>query len=57
MKGAIKPKEIKHNYEFGRGKHFVPGGGPKESPRTSSMVQIIVFFFLSFEISGNILRF
>ena len=33
----------------------VPCGGPKRSPRTSSLVQII-FFFWSFEINGNILR-
>ena len=33
----------------------VPGGGPKKSPRTSSMVQII-FYFWSFDINGNILR-
>ena len=30
-------------------------GGPKKSPGTSSIVQI-VFSFLSFEISGGILR-
>ena len=30
-------------------------GGPKKSPRTSSIVQII-FFFWSFEISESILR-
>ena len=30
-------------------------GSPKKQPRTSSMVQFI-FFFWSFEISGNILR-
>ena len=30
-------------------------GGPKMSPRTSSIVQVI-FYFWSFEISGNILR-
>ena len=29
--------------------------GPKKSPRTSSIVQII-FYFWSFEINGNILR-
>ena len=33
----------------------VPCGGPKMSPRTSSIVQII-FSFWSFEISGDILR-
>ena len=32
----------------------VPCGGPKTSPRTASIVQII-FHFWSFEISGNIL--
>ena len=31
----------------------VPCGGPKKSPRTSSIVQII-FFFRSFEISKDI---
>ena len=31
----------------------VPCGGPKKSPRTSSIVQII-FFFQSFEISEDI---
>ena len=30
-------------------------GSPKRQPRTSSIVQFI-FFFWSFEISGNILR-
>ena len=30
-------------------------GSPKKQPRTSSIVQFI-FFFWSFEISGNILR-
>ena len=36
----------------------VPYGGPKKSPRTSSIVQIIFSFwkFLSFEISEGILR-
>ena len=33
----------------------VPCGGPKKSPRTSSIVQII-FSFWSFEIGGGILR-
>ena len=33
----------------------VPCGGPKKSPRTSSIVQII-FSFRSFEISEDILR-
>ena len=33
----------------------VPCGGPKTSPSTSSIVQII-FYFWSFEINGNILR-
>ena len=33
----------------------VPCGGPKKSPRTSSIVQII-FSFWSFEISEGILR-
>ena len=33
----------------------VPCGSPKKQPRTSSIVQFI-FFFWSFEISGNILR-
>ena len=33
----------------------MPCGGPKKSPRTSSIVQII-FSFWSFEISGGILR-
>ena len=33
----------------------MPCGGPKKSPRTSSIVQII-FSFLSFEISEGILR-
>ena len=33
----------------------VPCGGPKKSPRTSSIVQII-FSFWSFEISEDILR-
>ena len=33
----------------------VPFSGPKKSPRTSSIVQII-FSFRSFEISGGILR-
>ena len=33
----------------------VPCGGPKKSPRTSPIVQI-VFYFWPFEISGNILR-
>ena len=33
----------------------VPCGGPKKSPRTSSIVQII-FSFWSFEISESILR-
>ena len=33
----------------------VPCGGPKKSPRTSSIVQII-FFFCSFEIREVILR-
>ena len=32
----------------------MPCGGPKKSPRTSSIVQII-FSFWSFEISGGIL--
>ena len=34
---------------------IVPCGGPKTSPRTSPIVQII-FSFLSFEISKGILR-
>ena len=34
----------------------VPCGGPKKSPRTSSIVQII-FFFWSFEISEDILEY
>ena len=34
---------------------FVSCGGPKKSPRTSTIVQII-FYFWSFEINGNILR-
>ena len=34
---------------------FVPCGGPKMSPRTSSIVQI-TFSFWSFEISEGILR-
>ena len=33
----------------------VPCGGPKRSPRTSSIVQVI-FSFWSFEISEDILR-
>ena len=33
----------------------VPCGGPKKSPRTSSIVQVI-FSFWSFEISEDILR-
>ena len=33
----------------------VPCGGPKMSPFTSSIVQII-FYLWSFEINGNILR-
>ena len=33
----------------------MPCGGPKMSPRTSSIVQIL-FYIWSFEISGNILR-
>ena len=33
---------------------IVPCGGPKKSPRTVSIVQIIVYFW-SFEINGNIL--
>ena len=33
----------------------VPCGGPKKSPRTSSIVQII-FSFCSFEISEDIMR-
>ena len=33
----------------------VPCGGPKKSPRTSSIVQVI-FSFRSFEISEDILR-
>ena len=33
----------------------VPCGGPKKSPRTSSIVQIIIDFW-SFEINGDILR-
>ena len=33
----------------------MPCGGPKKSPRTSSIVQII-FYFWSFEISEGILR-
>ena len=33
----------------------VPCGGPKKSPRTSSIVQII-YSFWSFEISEDILR-
>ena len=33
----------------------VPYGGPKKSPRTSSIVQVI-FSFWSFEISEDILR-
>ena len=32
----------------------VPCGGPKKSPRTASIVQIISYFW-SFEINGNIL--
>ena len=35
----------------------VPCGGPKKSPRTSSLVQIIIFSFWSFEISEGILRY
>ena len=34
----------------------VPCGGSKTSPRTSSIAQII-FYFWFFEINGNILRF
>ena len=34
----------------------VPCGGPKKSPRTSSIVQIIFFFVLVLEISKDILR-
>ena len=34
----------------------MPRGGPKKSPRTSSIVQII-FSFWSFEISQGILRY
>ena len=34
---------------------LVPCGSPKKRPRTSSIVQFI-FYFWSFEISGNILR-
>ena len=37
------------------GAGVVPCGGPKTSPRISSIVQII-FFFWSFEISEDILR-
>ena len=33
----------------------VPCGSPRKRPRTSSIVQFI-FYFLSFEISRNILR-
>ena len=33
----------------------VPCGSPKKGPRTSSIVQFI-FYFWSFEISGNSLR-
>ena len=33
----------------------VPCGGPKKSPRTSSIVQVI-FSFWSFEISEDVLR-
>ena len=32
----------------------MPCGGPKNSPRMSSIVQIIPYFFRSFEISKNI---
>ena len=33
----------------------MPYGGPKKSPRTSSIVTVI-FYFWSFKINGNILR-
>ena len=33
----------------------VPCGDPKKSPRTVSIVQIL-YYFQSFEVSGNILR-
>ena len=35
--------------------HLLPCGGPKKSPRASSIVQVI-FSFRSFEISEDILR-
>ena len=33
-----------------------PCGGPKQSPRTSSIVHDTIFYVWSFAISGNILR-